>query len=68
MRYVLFSNILLEEGIVPCSDMTLNTYTKPYLQFQAHGSPPEDIMGPLPPGFSLDPEGLPQIPDGCVVS
>ncbi|KAL4067800.1 Pex19 protein [Scleroderma yunnanense] len=37
-------------------------------ELQAHGSPPEEIMGSVPPGFSLGPDGLPELPEGCVVS
>lgn len=37
-------------------------------ELQTHGSPPEDIVGSLPPGFSLGPDGLPESPDRCVVS
>ena len=34
-------------------------------QLQSHGSPPEEIMGPLPPGFNMGSDGLPNLPDGC---
>ncbi|EKM52991.1 uncharacterized protein PHACADRAFT_259162 [Phanerochaete carnosa HHB-10118-sp] len=34
---------------------------------QSHGSPPPEIMGPLPPGLELGPDGLPKLPDGCSV-
>ncbi|KAN0086032.1 peroxisome chaperone and import receptor [Tylopilus felleus] len=34
-------------------------------ELQTHGSPPEEIMGPLPTGFSIGTDGLPEMPDGC---
>jgi len=37
-------------------------------EMQSHGSPPSEIMGPLPPGFDLGSDGLPKVPDGCVIS
>ncbi|TFK47301.1 Pex19 protein [Heliocybe sulcata] len=37
-------------------------------EMQSHGSPPSEIMGPLPPGFDLGADGLPKVPDGCVIS
>jgi len=37
-------------------------------QLQKHGSPPEEIMGPLPPGFSMGADGMPDMPDNCVIS
>ncbi|KAI0711758.1 Pex19 protein family-domain-containing protein [Earliella scabrosa] len=37
-------------------------------EMQEYGSPPAEIMGPLPPGFNLGPDGLPQLPDGCTIS
>ncbi|KAI0055701.1 Pex19-domain-containing protein [Artomyces pyxidatus] len=35
---------------------------------QAHGTPPPEIMGPMPPGFELGSDGLPKMPDGCVIA
>lgn len=39
---------------------------------QDHGSPPEELMGDLPPGFGLGPDGLPQLPEGlpedCIIA
>ncbi|OAX36256.1 Pex19-domain-containing protein [Rhizopogon vinicolor AM-OR11-026] len=37
-------------------------------ELQKHGSPPEEIMGPLPPGFSMGADGMPNMPDNCVIS
>ncbi|GJE99453.1 Pex19 domain-containing protein [Phanerochaete sordida] len=34
---------------------------------QNHGSPPPEIMGPLPPGLELGADGLPKLPDGCSI-
>ncbi|KAF8126152.1 Pex19 protein, partial [Boletus edulis] len=34
-------------------------------ELQTHGQPPEEIMGPLPPGFNMSADGLPEMPDGC---
>lgn len=38
------------------------------MQLQMHGSPPEEIMGPLPPGFSMGADGLPDMPEGCNIN
>jgi len=35
---------------------------------QQLGSPPPEIMGPLPPGFDIGPDGMPKLPDGCVIA
>ncbi|KAH0834907.1 Pex19 protein family-domain-containing protein [Lanmaoa asiatica] len=32
-------------------------------ELQTHGSPPEKIMGPLPPGFNMGADGLPDMPE-----
>ncbi|OSC98870.1 Pex19-domain-containing protein [Trametes coccinea BRFM310] len=37
-------------------------------EMQEHGSPPAEIMGPLPPGFDLGPDGLPSLPEGCTIA
>ncbi|KAI8973111.1 Pex19 protein family-domain-containing protein [Trametes punicea] len=37
-------------------------------EMQGYGSPPAEIMGPLPPGFDLGPDGLPSVPDGCTIA
>lgn len=37
-------------------------------ELQRHGSPPEEIMGPLPPGLSMGADGMPNMPDNCVIS
>ncbi|KAI0666461.1 Pex19 protein family-domain-containing protein [Trametes maxima] len=37
-------------------------------KMQDYGSPPSEIMGPLPPGFDLGADGLPQLPDGCTIA
>ncbi|KAF8876576.1 Pex19 protein family-domain-containing protein [Infundibulicybe gibba] len=36
-------------------------------EMQEHGSPPAELMGPLPPGLGLGPDGMPQMGD-CVVA
>ncbi|KAH9072839.1 Pex19-domain-containing protein [Lactarius deliciosus] len=36
-------------------------------EMQEHGAPPAEIMGELPPGLELGPDGAPQLPEGCVV-
>ncbi|KAG6332860.1 hypothetical protein ID866_6230 [Astraeus odoratus] len=36
-------------------------------ELQTHGSPPDEIMGPLPPGLTKGEDGLPELPEGCVV-
>lgn len=33
-------------------------------ELQSHGSPPEAVMGPIPPGMGLGPDGT---PEGCVI-
>ncbi|KAG2047529.1 hypothetical protein BDR06DRAFT_897161 [Suillus hirtellus] len=37
-------------------------------ELQKHGSPPEEIMGPLPPGLSMGADGMPDMPDNCIIS
>lgn len=38
-------------------------------EMQTLGSPPQEIMGELPPGFALGEDGLPAMgPDGCVIA
>ncbi|EIW56168.1 Pex19 protein [Trametes versicolor FP-101664 SS1] len=37
-------------------------------EMQEHGSPPAEIMGPLPPGFDLGADGLPKVPEGCTIA
>jgi len=34
-------------------------------EMQAYGAPPTEIMGDLPPGLNLGPDGLPQLSEGC---
>jgi len=36
-------------------------------QMQEHGAPPAEIMGDLPPGLDLGPDGAPKLPDDCVI-
>ncbi|PCH37145.1 Pex19-domain-containing protein [Wolfiporia cocos MD-104 SS10] len=36
-------------------------------EMQGYGSPPAEIMGPMPPGLDLGPDGMPKVPDGCTV-
>ncbi|KAG1799475.1 Pex19 protein family-domain-containing protein [Suillus plorans] len=37
-------------------------------ELQNHGSPPEEIMGPLPPGLNMGADGMPDMPDNCIIS
>ncbi|KAG9050512.1 Peroxisome chaperone and import receptor [Tulasnella sp. UAMH 9824] len=38
-------------------------------EMQTLGSPPQEIMGELPPGFALGEDGLPAMgPDGCLIA
>ncbi|KZT71207.1 Pex19-domain-containing protein [Daedalea quercina L-15889] len=37
-------------------------------EMQSHGSPPADIMAPLPPGLDVGADGLPKMPDGCIIA
>ncbi|KAI0300478.1 Pex19 protein [Multifurca ochricompacta] len=37
-------------------------------EMQEHGAPPAEIMGELPPGLELGPDGAPKLPEGCVVA
>jgi len=36
-------------------------------EMQEHGAPPAEIMGELPPGVALGPDGLPQLPGECLI-
>ncbi|KAF9033722.1 hypothetical protein BDZ89DRAFT_1100875 [Hymenopellis radicata] len=36
-------------------------------EMQSYGSPPESIMGPLPPGLGFGPDGMPQLPGDCTI-
>ncbi|KAK7689685.1 hypothetical protein QCA50_007480 [Cerrena zonata] len=37
-------------------------------EMQSHGSPPPEIMGPLPAGLDLGPDGMPKLPEGCTIA
>ncbi|KAG5641154.1 hypothetical protein DXG03_005880 [Asterophora parasitica] len=37
-------------------------------EMQGYGAPPSEVMGPLPPGMALGPDGLPQGAEGCIVA
>jgi len=37
-------------------------------EMQSYGSPPTEIMGPMPAGFELGADGLPKVPEGCVIA
>ena len=50
------------------SSLASASYLTPAHQMQEHGSPPAEIMGPLPPGFDLGADGLPKLPDGCTIA
>lgn len=49
-----------------CSSL-LPSYAVAPNQMQSYGSPPSEIMGPMPPGFELGEDGMPKIPDGCII-
>ncbi|KAF8888502.1 Pex19 protein family-domain-containing protein [Mucidula mucida] len=36
-------------------------------EMQSYGSPPESIMGPLPPGLGFGADGMPQLPGDCTI-
>ncbi|KAL0959039.1 hypothetical protein HGRIS_014344 [Hohenbuehelia grisea] len=36
-------------------------------EMQSYGSPPQELMGDLPPGY-LGPDGMPQLPEGCNIA
>ncbi|KAF8528455.1 Pex19 protein [Hysterangium stoloniferum] len=36
-------------------------------EMQSYGSPPTEIMGPMPAGFELGADGLPKVPEGCII-
>ncbi|KAI0001102.1 Pex19 protein family-domain-containing protein [Russula vinacea] len=36
-------------------------------KMQEHGAPPAEIMGELPPGLDVGPDGAPKLPDDCVI-
>ncbi|KZV87990.1 hypothetical protein EXIGLDRAFT_187896 [Exidia glandulosa HHB12029] len=37
-------------------------------EMQAKGSPPTEIMGDMPPGMEMGPDGMPKLPDNCIIS
>ncbi|KAH7105085.1 Pex19 protein [Auriculariales sp. MPI-PUGE-AT-0066] len=37
-------------------------------EMQAKGSPPQEIMGDMPPGWNMGPDGLPALPDNCTIA
>ncbi|KAF8628310.1 hypothetical protein AX17_006013 [Amanita inopinata Kibby_2008] len=37
-------------------------------EMQSYGSPPSELMGPLPPGMGLGQDGMPQLDDNCVIA
>ncbi|KAH8107287.1 Pex19 protein family-domain-containing protein [Phellopilus nigrolimitatus] len=37
-------------------------------EMQSFGSPPSEIMGPLPTEIDVGPDGTPKLPEGCIVS
>jgi peroxin-19 len=68
---MLILRLMTEVHIFPLSDCPqfLTFWLFPIqLQMQSFGSPPAEIMGPMPPGFTTGPDGMPQIPDECVVA
>ena len=48
------------------SFFVLQLFSLPHAtQLQTYGSPPSEVMGPLPPGTTLGPDGL---PEGCLIA
>ncbi|KAI0318066.1 Pex19 protein family-domain-containing protein [Amylostereum chailletii] len=37
-------------------------------EMQTHGTPPAELMGPLPPGLSLGADGMPKLPEDCIIA
>ncbi|KAI0328775.1 Pex19-domain-containing protein [Cubamyces sp. BRFM 1775] len=37
-------------------------------EMQEFGSPPSEIMGPLPPGINAGPDGMPNVPEACTIA
>ncbi|EMD32382.1 hypothetical protein CERSUDRAFT_118745 [Gelatoporia subvermispora B] len=37
-------------------------------QMQTYGSPPAEVMGPMPPGMEVGADGMPKIPEGCTIA
>ncbi|KAF9460423.1 Pex19 protein family-domain-containing protein [Collybia nuda] len=37
-------------------------------EMQNYGAPPAEVMGPLPPGMGLGPDGMPQMGNDCVIA
>jgi len=47
---------------------TLSRVMSLMTEMQEHGAPPAEIMGDLPPGMTLGPDGLPQFPQDCCIA
>ncbi|KAG0697528.1 Pex19 protein [Suillus ampliporus] len=60
--------IFESEGYTDDDDKTRTKIVDLMGELQKHGSPPEEIMGPLPPGFNMGADGMPNMPDNCVIS
>lgn len=60
--------IFESEGYTDDDDKTRTAIVDLMGELQTHGSPPEEIMGPLPPGLSMGADGMPNMPDNCVIS
>ncbi|KAI6169828.1 Pex19 protein [Pisolithus thermaeus] len=59
--------IFEEKGYNEEDPKTREKITEAMSELQSYGSPPEEIMGPLPPGMAMGADGLPELPEGCVV-
>ncbi|KAI6102500.1 Pex19 protein [Pisolithus croceorrhizus] len=59
--------IFEEKGYNEEDAKTREKITEAMGELQSYGSPPEEIMGPLPPGMAMGTDGLPELPEGCVV-
>ncbi|KAG1725635.1 Pex19 protein family-domain-containing protein [Suillus paluster] len=60
--------IFQSEGYTDDDDKTRTKVVDLMGELQKHGSPPEEIMGPLPPGFGMGADGMPDMPDNCAIS
>jgi len=60
---------IFESSSYSDDDLTQSTEVLKLMnEMQSFGSPPSEIMGEMPPGFELGDDGLPKIPEGCVIA
>lgn len=45
----------------------VNEILKLMNEMQSYGSPPAEIMGAMPPGLEFGSDGLPKLPEGCIL-